>query len=133
MGRGNFNHAGRPGKRGGSLPKGGSSSMSPGEERTLDFIIQTKVGGGPPKISKDREGRVIVSLPGIGARLVYHPDGSRNYEFMSSISSQKGRGRGHRIEYTDFEKFKRDLSNKKWVDPKDIDKLNSIAEAELDS
>lgn len=28
MGQGNFGHAGRPGKRGGSLPKGGNSSMS---------------------------------------------------------------------------------------------------------
>lgn len=135
-GSGNFDHAGGsggPGNPGGSAPKGGNSGMSPGEERILDFTIQTKVGGGPPKLSKDREGRVIASLPGIEARLIYHPDGSRNYEFMSSVSSQKGRGRGHRVEYTDFDKFKRDLSNKKWVDPKDIDKLNSIAEAELDN
>jgi hypothetical protein len=124
-GSGNHGHQGIPGHVGGSA---GGSGVAQGVIE--GFNIDSKTGITRPVVSVNGD-LTIVKLPGPGVRMIYNADGTRKYDLMSSVSSQKARGRGSLIEHTDFEKFKKDLLKRKYIDPKDIDALNNYMEDAL--
>lgn len=70
MGQGNFGHAGRPGKRGGSLPKGGSSSMS----QKLEDFENDMFKNMPQLINNDYliDGQPLREWKRSGQKIVYH-------------------------------------------------------------